>query len=95
MRQRRGAEFCNASAMEPNSAPPGQATPENHTKNAVHEPPCPETIFKFEVLQLQLYRFETMHFEVVASKVGYLNILQDRIYALFILQAKAVRIALL
>ena len=35
-----------------------------------------------------------MHLEVVASKVGYLNILQDRVYALFILQAKAVRLAL-
>jgi hypothetical protein len=31
---------------------------------------------------------------VVASKVGYLNILQDRVYALFILQAKVVRLAL-
>ena len=33
-----------------------------------------------------------MHFKVITSKVGYLNILQDRVYALFILQAKAVRI---
>jgi hypothetical protein len=29
---------------------------------------------------------------MVASEVGYLNILQDRVCALFILQAKAVRI---
>jgi hypothetical protein len=33
-----------------------------------------------------------MHLEVVASKVGYLNILQDRVCALFILQAKAGRV---
>jgi hypothetical protein len=32
---------------------------------------------------------------VVASKVGYFNILQDHVCALFILQAKAVRITLL
>ena len=36
-----------------------------------------------------------MHFEVVKSKVGYLNILQDRVYTLFICQAKVVQIALL
>jgi len=71
--------------------------PGNHTKkNAVQRTtPCPETIFRFGVLQLRLHRFEILHFEVVASKVGYLNILQDRVCALFILQAKAVRIALL
>jgi hypothetical protein len=42
-----------------------------------------------------MYRFETMHFEVIASKVGYLNKPQDRVCVLFILQAKAVRIAIL
>jgi hypothetical protein len=41
---------------------------------------------------LRLHRFETIHLEVVASEVGYLNILQDRVCALFTLQAKAVRI---
>ena len=55
----------------------------------------PEIIFRFGVLQLRLHRIEGMHLEVVASEVGYLNILQGRVCALFILQAKAVRIALL
>ena len=59
-----------------------------------NEPPCPETIFRFGVLQLRLHWFETIHLEVVASEVGYLNILQDRVCALFTLQAKAVRIVL-
>jgi len=36
-----------------------------------------------------------MYFEVVPSKVGYLNILQDCVCDLFILQVKVVRIALL
>jgi hypothetical protein len=52
------------------------------------------SIFRFGVLQLRLHRCETIHLEVVASKAGYLNILRDRVCALFILQAKAVRIAL-
>jgi hypothetical protein len=85
----------NTSAMGPNSAPPGWATPKSHKKMQCNEPPFPEAIFRFGVLQLRLHRFETIYFEVVASKVGYLNILQDRVCALFILQAKAVRIALL
>jgi hypothetical protein len=82
-RQRLGTQF----------GPSRTGNPGNHTKNTqCNEPPCPETIFRFGVLQLRLHRFETMHFEVVASKVRYLNILQDRVCALFILQAKAVRI---
>lgn len=44
---------------------------------------------------MRLHRFDGLHLEVVAFKVGYLNLLQDRVCALFILQAKAVRIALL
>jgi hypothetical protein len=52
----------------------------------------PKTIFRFGVLQFRLHRFERLHLEVVASEVGYLNMLQDRVCALFILQAKAVRI---
>jgi hypothetical protein len=32
---------------------------------------------------------------MVASEIGYLNILQDRIYALFIFQAKVVRIIIM
>ncbi len=42
-----------------------------------------------------LHRFKRLHLEVVAFKVGCLNILQDRVCTLFILQAKVVRIALL
>jgi hypothetical protein len=34
-----------------------------------------EIIFIFGALQLRLHRFEIMYLEVVASKVGYLNIL--------------------
>jgi len=44
-----------------------------------------ETIFRFGVLRLRLHRFETIHLEVVTSKVRYLNILQDHVYALFTL----------
>jgi hypothetical protein len=73
----------------------GRATLEITQKMQRNEPPCPETIFRFGVLQLRMYRFETMHFEVIASKVGYLNKPQDRVCVLFILQAKAVRIAIL
>jgi len=50
------------------------------------------SIFRFGVLQLRLHWFETIHLEVVASEVGYLNILQDCVCALFTLQAKTVRI---
>lgn len=41
-----------------------------------------------------VHRFETIHLEVVASEVGYLKILEDRVCALFTLQAKAVRTVL-
>ena len=47
--------------------------------------------FRFGVLQWRLHRFETIHLEVIGSEVGYVNILQDRVCALFTLQAKAVR----
>jgi hypothetical protein len=88
MRQRQGAEFRpfpTPAPWDPNSAPPGRATPEITQKMQCNEPPCPETVFRFGVLQLQLYRFEITHFEVVATKVGYLDILQNRMCALFIL----------
>ncbi len=78
--------------MGPNSAPSRTCNSGITQKMRCKEPPCPETIFRFGVLQLRLHRFETMHVEVVAFKVGYLNILQDRVCALFILQAEAVRI---
>ena len=58
----------------------------------MNHPAYLETIFRFGVLQLRLHWFEKPHLEVVASKVGYLNILQDCICALFILQAKVDRV---
>jgi hypothetical protein len=52
-----------------------------------------QSILLFGVLQLRVYRLERLHLEVIASKVLYLNILHNSISALFILKAKAVRIA--
>jgi hypothetical protein len=54
--------------------------------------PC--NYFRFGVLQLRVGRFETLHLEVITSAVQYLSILQDSVCALFIVQAKVVRIAL-
>jgi hypothetical protein len=51
------------------------------TISETNHPAYLETIFRFGVLQLWLHRFERLHLEVVASKVGYLNILQDCICA--------------
>jgi hypothetical protein len=48
----------------------------------------PTTILRFELLQLRLHQFEIMRLEMVASKVGYLNILQDRVYALLYFKPK-------
>jgi len=42
--------------------------------------PAPK-LFSRRVLHLRLQRFETIHFEVFASEVGYLNILQDCVCA--------------
>jgi hypothetical protein len=44
---------------------------------------------------LHVHRFEILHLEVIASKVLYANMLQDGVCALFILQAKVVRLSLL
>jgi hypothetical protein len=45
----------------------------------------PGSISVFGVLQLRVYRFGRLHFEVLASKVQHLHILQDGVCALFIL----------
>ena len=44
---------------------------------------------------MRVGRFEALHLEVIASEVQYLSILQDSVCALFIVQAKVVRITLL
>ena len=47
----------------------------------------PRTTNIFGVLQMRMYRLGRLHFEVSASGVQYLNILQAGLSALFILQA--------
>jgi hypothetical protein len=42
-----------------------------------------------------VHRFGRLHFEVLASKVQQLHMLQDRVYVLSILEAKADRIAVM
>ena len=107
MRQRRGGRilpFRTASALGPNSAPQAQdgQPRKSHKKCSATNHPVSKltsklyfSIFRFGVLQLRLHRFETIHREVVTSELEYLNILQDRVCALFALQAKAVRIVVI
>lgn len=76
--QPQGAEFCSvpdASALGPNSALTLQRN--HHVVKQAYA----GNIFRLGVLQLRLHRFEITHLEVVASRVGYLKVLQDRIYA--------------
>jgi hypothetical protein len=86
--------ILNASGLGPQFGPSstGRATPESHKNGTTQSVSFSKLYFRFRVLQLRLHRFKTIHLEVVVSEVGYLNILQDRVCALFILQAKAVRI---
>jgi hypothetical protein len=93
MRECQGADFCPFPTPAPwdpirplEHDPPRRVNPEITPKcSATNHPAYLETIFRFGVLQLRLHRFERLHLEVVASKVGYLNMLQDRVCALFIL----------
>ena len=45
----------------------------------------PRSILVFGVLQLQVHRFGRLHFEVLASEVQHLHILQNGVCALLLL----------